>query len=51
MDPITLATAITTIVLTAMLQKQGENLSDILIQKVGTAFDLFANIPQQQQQL
>ncbi|MFM8008432.1 MAG: hypothetical protein ACKO86_26650, partial [Dolichospermum sp.] len=39
MDPITLTTAITTIVLTAVLQKQGENLSDILIQKVGKAFD------------
>ena len=37
MDPITLATAITTIFLTAVLQKQGENFSDILMQKVGKA--------------
>ena len=37
MDPITLATAITTIFLTAVLQKQGENFSDILMQKVGEA--------------
>jgi hypothetical protein len=39
MDPITLATAITTIFLTAVLQKQGENFSDILMQKVGKALD------------
>ena len=37
MDPITLATAITTIFLTAVLQKQGENFSDVLMQKVGKA--------------
>ena len=37
MDPITLATAITTIFLTAVLQKQGENFSDFLMQKVGEA--------------
>ena len=35
MDPITLATAITTIFLTGVLQKQGENFSDVLMQKVG----------------
>ncbi|MDB9454002.1 hypothetical protein [Dolichospermum circinale] len=39
MDPITLATAITTIFLTGVLQKQGENFSDILMQKVGKALD------------
>lgn len=39
MDPITLATAITTIFLTAVLQKQGENFSDVLMQKVGKALD------------
>ncbi|MFN6219519.1 MAG: hypothetical protein ACK4WG_10550 [Aphanizomenon sp.] len=39
MDPITLATAITTIFLTAVLQKQGENFSAILMQKVGKALD------------
>ena len=37
MDPITLATAITTIFLTGVLQKQGENFSDVLMQKVGKA--------------
>lgn len=37
MDPITLATAITTIFLTAVLQKQGENFSDVLMQKVREA--------------
>lgn len=35
MDPIALATAITTIFLTGVLQKQGENFSDVLMQKVG----------------
>ena len=35
MEPITLATAITTIFLTGVLQKQGENFSDVLMQKVG----------------
>ncbi|MEY2914703.1 MAG: hypothetical protein RLZZ184_4012 [Cyanobacteriota bacterium] len=39
MDPITLATAITTIFLTGVLQKQGENFSDVLMQKVGKALD------------
>jgi hypothetical protein len=39
MDPITLVTAITTIFLTGVLQKQGENFSDFLTQKVGKAFD------------
>jgi hypothetical protein len=39
MDPITLVTAITTIFLTGVLQKQGENFSDVLMQKVGKAFD------------
>ena len=42
MDPITLATAITTIFLTAVLQKQGENFSDILMQKVGKALDFIS---------
>ena len=37
MDPITLATAITTIFLTGVLQKQGENFSDVLMQKVRDA--------------
>jgi hypothetical protein len=37
MEPITLATAITTIFLTGVLQKQGENFSDFLMQKVGEA--------------
>lgn len=37
MDPITLATAITTIFLTGVLQKQGENFSDVLMQKVHDA--------------
>ncbi|MBK1986105.1 hypothetical protein A0J48_000810 [Sphaerospermopsis aphanizomenoides BCCUSP55] len=37
MEPITLATAIATIFLTGMLQKQGENFSDVLMQKVGNA--------------
>jgi hypothetical protein len=35
MEPITLATAITTIFLTGVLQKQGENFSDFFMQKVG----------------
>jgi hypothetical protein len=39
MDSITLVTAITTIFLTGVLQKQGENFSDFLTQKVGKAFD------------
>lgn len=39
MDLITLATAITTIFLTGVLQKQGENFSDVLMQKVGKALD------------
>jgi hypothetical protein len=38
-DPITLATAITTIFFTGVLQKQGENFSDVLMQKVGKALD------------
>ena len=37
MEPITLVTAITTIFLTGVLQKQGENFSDFLMQKVGEA--------------
>jgi hypothetical protein len=37
MDPITLVSAITTIFLTGVLQKQGENFSDVLMQKVGKA--------------
>ena len=37
MEPITLATTITTIFLTAVLQKQGENFSDFFMQKVGEA--------------
>jgi hypothetical protein len=37
MEPITLATAITTIFLTAVLQKQGENFSDFFLQKVRDA--------------
>ena len=37
MEPITLATAITTIFLTGVLQKQGENFSDVLMQKVREA--------------
>ncbi|MTJ47133.1 hypothetical protein [Dolichospermum sp. UHCC 0259] len=37
MEPITLATAIATIFLTGVLQKQGENFSDFLMQKVGEA--------------
>ena len=37
MDPITLTTAITTIFLTAVLQKQGENFSDFFMQKVSEA--------------
>ncbi|OBQ34346.1 MAG: hypothetical protein AN487_18390 [Anabaena sp. CRKS33] len=37
MDPITLTTAITTIFLTAVLQKQGENFSDFFLQKVRDA--------------
>ena len=35
MEPITLATAIATIFLTGVLQKQGENFSDFFMQKVG----------------
>ena len=37
MEPITLATAIATIFLTGVLQKQGENFSDFFMQKVGEA--------------
>jgi hypothetical protein len=37
MEPITLVTAITTIFLTGVLQKQGENFSDVLMQKVREA--------------
>ena len=37
MGPITLVTAITTIFLTGVLQKQGENFSDLFMQKVGEA--------------
>ena len=37
MEPITLVTAITTIFLTGVLQKQGENFSDLFMQKVGEA--------------
>jgi hypothetical protein len=37
MEPITLVTAITTIFLTGVLQRQGENFSDFLMQKVGEA--------------
>ena len=37
MEPITLATAITTIFLTGVLQKQGENFSDFFMQKVSEA--------------
>lgn len=37
MDTITLTTAITTIFLTAVLQKQGENFSDFFLQKVRDA--------------
>ncbi|MEY3221552.1 MAG: hypothetical protein RLZZ203_408 [Cyanobacteriota bacterium] len=39
MDPITLATAITTIFLAGVLQKQGENFSDVLMQQVGKAIE------------
>ena len=43
MEPITLATVITTITtifLTGVLQKQGENFSDVLMQKVRDAIDV-----------